>query len=116
VEVYLSQANTEAAPVGEKTLQVSIAPVVPNADEQSPASASGSITSEFIEGKEGYGDGYLVKLGNPANRVKLQPSGPGRWDKSRISLRGSAIANEENGTQPAIRIVAMIRLEVVFRT
>ncbi len=96
-EVYLSRANTEAAPIGEKTLQVSVSPVVPNANDQSPSTTSGIITGKFVEGKEGYGDGYLVKLGQSLQIEKGQVYNlsaalvDGVGD---LTLRGSAVANE----------------------
>jgi hypothetical protein len=102
MEIYLSKANTEAAPAGEKTLQVGVssgAPNagVPNADDQNPSTATGGLTGKFTEGEPGYGDGYLVKLDQPLqiekgrvyNLTAALVGGVGD-----LSLRGSAVANE----------------------
>lgn len=92
IELYLAKADYQAPPVGLKTLQVIVFP-----SGQNQAVATGSITGEFIEGKEGYGSGYLIKLDRIVHVEKGQTynlrisivSGAGT-----LSIRGSAIANE----------------------
>jgi YYY domain-containing protein len=92
LEVYLSDASTEVAPAAEKTLQVSV-----SSNDQNPSTVSGVITNKFIDGQEGYGNGYLVKLDQPLQIEKGQTynlsaalvDGVGN-----LALRGSAIANE----------------------
>lgn len=92
IEIYLSKAEYQAPPAELKTLLVTISPL-----SQNQPAASGSMTSEFVEGKEGYGKGYLIKLDQPVQVEKDMTyslsiaivSGEGS-----LTLRGSAIANE----------------------
>ena len=92
VELYVAKADYQASRVGPKTLQV----IISISGQVKPA-ATGSITADFIDGKENYGSGYLVKLDQPMQVEKGQAyslnlsisSGVGT-----LTLRGSAIANE----------------------
>ena len=92
LELYLARADSQALPAGDKTLQVSV-----SSNGQVEPVATGSTTSDFIEGKEDYGNGYLIKLDRSVQIEKGQTynlsisivSGEGT-----LSLRGSAIANE----------------------
>ena len=92
VELYLSNAQYQAPPPGPKTIQITL-----SSTEQAQPLATGRITSDFSEGQENYGKGYLVTLDQPVQIEKDQAyslsiaivSGEGS-----LALRGSAIANE----------------------
>jgi YYY domain-containing protein len=92
VELYLTNAQSQAPTPGSKTIQIIL-----SSTEQAQPLATVSITSDFTEGQENYGKGYLVTLDQPVQIVKDRAyslsialtSGEGA-----LSLRGSAIANE----------------------
>lgn len=92
VELYLTKVQSLAPAPGSKTIQITLA-----STEQTQPLATGRLTSEFSEGQENYGNGYLVTFDQPVQIEKDRAyslsvaivSGEGA-----LSLRGSAIANE----------------------